>query len=160
MEIWNKGTRPRAQHGVLLFLLLLACPSSLRLLSPPLESRLLPWQHRYKTPKRRDHRRPPEKRRDGRKRERLVRSLAHSSFHLALRVLLPSSALSRQSPPHLPPLGLIRCLKKSIRLSLPTRSSVFSFYGARVWSSLFLSFSLVTTVRHFVCVTCREKPLQ
>lgn len=99
-----------------------------------------------------------------------------SSSHFALRTLLPSSAFSCQSPPHLPPFGLIRCSKKSIRLSLPTRSSVFSFYGACVRSTLFLSlrfslslslclfystlsFSLVATVRHFVCVTCREKPL-
>lgn len=104
--------------------------------------------HRYGTPKRRDHRRPPEKREETAEngKDSFARSL--SSSHFALRTLLPSSAFSCQSPPHLPPLGLIRCSKKSIRLSLPTRSSVFSFYGACVRSTLFLSlrFSLSLSV--------------
>lgn len=155
--------------------LILACPSSLRLLSSSLESRLLPWQHRYGTPKRRDHRRPPEKRRDGRKRERLVRLLTllvsfrppDSSSLLGL--FLPISSPSYSSWPDqmfekinktLPADSFLRLLflRRVCTVYSVSLPSLFSLSLCLLYSTL--SFSRVATVRHFVCVTCREKPLQ
>lgn len=102
-----------------------------------LESRLLPWQHRYKTLKTSLKAIGQEK--DGRKRK--------VSFLLTLPASrYPSLAIS--SPSFVSSVSPIRCSKKSIRLSLPTRSIVFSFseHGPFCFSLLL---SLSTPVRHF-----------
>lgn len=121
-EIWNKGTRPRnMSSSPLLPLFSLSFPLLLSfraihllrvLFNSSLESRLLPWQHRYGTLK-------TSPKATGQERDGGKRKDSSPSRPLPASSRCPSSAIS--SPSSASSVSPIRCSKKSIRLSLPTR---------------------------------------
>jgi len=130
-EIWNKGPRGSERRWSL------PRPGPLWPCSFPLESRLLPWQHRYETPKS-PERRPLERREMGETR----RLLSVISRPLVLSFFDPPPCLFTLS---------IRCSKKSIWPScrlLVCSASLLPF--------LSLSLSRARAARCSVCVMHRH----
>lgn len=157
-KIWNRGTRPRntSSSSLTLFLFFAlfsspAFPLSELFVRSLLESRLLPWQHRYgtlKTPTK-----AIGKERNGKERK--------DSPSLALSATSHCPSLGISSPSSSSFSSLSDQMFEKINKTLPAdsfRRLLFSRDGRLCFAQLP---SLSAPTRHFVCVTpSRGEPLQ